>query len=233
MFISCAFQRSPRPGFSFSLQPVHREVDKEKYAMYFAVCFGTPEEMEILLKAGQNPNRMRCPPGSIPWHDTCPLWLVKRTHAKAELLIRYGADVTRRPYLYKLLDSKIVSERFPNEELLEYVGTRYEKEMYELVKLFLDAGADPNFRGGSNVMLFIPTDANYRRLFQKYGSLPINNAIEFNAFSIVDLLLEHGAMVDEESLECAKEAANSSGHTDMEEYIKAVWEKQQRTPRKP
>jgi hypothetical protein len=35
-------------------------------------------------------------------------------------------------------------------------------------------------------------------------------------------------MVDEESLECAKEATNSSGHTDMEEYIKAVWEKQQK-----
>jgi hypothetical protein len=94
------------------------------------------------------------------------------------------------------------------------------------LNFFLDAGADPNFRGTPNVVLFIPTDANYRRWFQKHGSLPIKNAIRYSAFSIVDLLLDYGAILDEESLEYAKEATERSGHTDMEDYINEVWKKQ-------
>jgi hypothetical protein len=44
---------------------------------------------------------------------------------------------------------------------------------------------------------------------------------------VVDLLLEHGAILDEESLECAREATERIGNTEMEDYIKGIWERQQ------
>jgi hypothetical protein len=228
LFCSCAsqrYQRSPVSGFSFGSVPKNIKADLNEEAFAMAVSFGTPDEIEVFLKAGHDPNRMTFP-GAIPWHDTNPLWSLTHYPDKAALFIRYGADVTKRPYIAAIFTNKIVSERFPDESLFEY-RPKHEKEVYNMVKVFLDAGADPNFKGdpGSRV-LAIATDWNYKKYFEKYGQLPINAAIKQNAFTIVDMLLEYGSILDEESLECAKEATERSGHTDMEDYIKEVWEKQ-------
>ncbi|MDR1429327.1 MAG: ankyrin repeat domain-containing protein, partial [Spirochaetaceae bacterium] len=109
----------------------------------------------------------------------------------------------------------------PDESLLEY-GARYEREVYDMVKVFLDAGADPNFKGnpGGRILL-IATDWNYKRYFKKNGWLPINYAIEENAFTIVDLLLEHGSTLDETSLRNAEIASTAVNDTAMLDYIRA------------
>jgi hypothetical protein len=233
LFASCTidqYKLTPIPGFEFQPQKAGGEGEKfkEKYEFFFITTYGTLEEMELLLKKGQDPNCMKYPPAESSWHARNPLWRSTRDYHRAALLIEYGADVKRRPYIAAALSNKIISERYPDESLLRYAGTKNEKEVYERVKLFINAGADPNFRGGINTMLRIPIDANYRRYFNKHGILPINIAIKYNAFSIVELLLEHGSILDEESLVSAIEATKTSGHTDMEDYIKKLLKKQEK-----
>jgi ankyrin repeat protein len=237
LFLSCVSgpffqsQRSPGPGFGFESKGTGRNNSRSEYKPYYTVVFGTVEEVEDLLKAGQDPNKIKHPPWETSWDHRNPLWLVAGDYEMAKLFIDYGADVTGRPYIAKIMGIHvIISERFPKGVLLTHGGGDYEKDVYEKTKLFLEAGADPNMRGtGSSIpVLLISTESNYRRWFNKNGNLAINTAIRFNAFSIVELLLSYGAILDERSRNMAKKATElSGGHTDMEDYIQAVWEKQQ------
>jgi hypothetical protein len=227
--IACAspqYQRAPVPGFAIERIDENKKADLSEEAFANAILFDTPEEIEVFLRAGHSPDRMTYW-GAIPWHDTNPLWVVCRNYDKAELFIRYGADVTRRPYIAAIFVRPIISERYPSESFQDY-NPRHEKDVYKVIKLFLEAGADPNFRGAPGApILLIPTEASYRSYFERHGRLPINNAIKYSAFSIVDLLLQYGAILDDKSLDYAKEATELSGFTDMEEYIKFLREKQQ------
>jgi hypothetical protein len=184
--------------------------------------------METFLQAGHDPNFMNAS-SAIPWIDNNPLYSVFNKYEKAEMLIRYGADVRNRPYLFKILynNSPIVSERYPNKdkEVIRWSG-RYENDVYNLVKLFLDAGADPNFKG-LHGMTMPPTDAAYKAFFEREGYLPITSPIKYNAFTIVDLLINNGAIIDETCLKAAKEATERIGNDDMERYIQDIWERQQ------
>jgi hypothetical protein len=232
LLTSCITQRRPGPGFGFQLVPIFSIVRDEtwdeivkRYPFYRAL--GDLEEMEALLKAGQNPNRMKCPPGEDPWYDSNPLWLKGYNYDTMELLIRYKANVTKRPYIARTMSIKIISERYPYEYFEVSGFMDEEKEVYRRVKLLLEAGADPNMKGTSSTdRLLIPADWNYQKWFNKYGTLPINNAIEYCAFSIVDLLLEHGAKLDNRTPGAAKQATKNSFNTEMENYIKAIWAKQ-------
>jgi ankyrin repeat protein len=230
MLFSCnslRYQRAQRPGFGFEAVNKNKKGNAYEEAYARAIRFGTLEEIEEFLKAGHNPNKMRFL-GAIPWHDTNPLWVLGDYYEKSSLFIKYGADVTKRPYIAATLERRIISERFPDESLLIYAGTKYEKEVYDVVKLFLDAGADPNFKGtGSPQVLLIPSNAAYKAYFKKYGRIPINSAIKYSAFTIVDLLLEYGSALDEESLLYAREATERIGNTVMEDYIKELLEKQE------
>jgi ankyrin repeat protein len=230
VLVSCnslSYQRAQRPGFGFEVVNKNKKGNASEEAFARAIVVGTPEEIEEFLKAGHDPNKMSFL-GAIPWHDTNPLWRLHHYYDKSALFIKYGADVTKRPYISAIFTNKIISERFPDESLLIYAGTKYEKEVYDLVKLFLDAGADPNFKGtGSPQVLIPPSDERYNEYFKKYGELPINIAIEFSAFTIVDLLLEYGSVLDGESLLYAQEATERIGNTVMEDYIKELLEKQE------
>jgi hypothetical protein len=227
------YQRRPGPGFGFQLVRKNKKVDKSKYVFYYTFCFDrTPERLEkieSLLKAGQNPNRMKYPPHELAWLFSNPLWLVTGDYKTSELLIRYGANVKKRPYIARAMNTVIISDRYPDESLGEgRKSVKYEKKLYELVKLYLEAGADPNFKGtATSELLLIPTDFNYRRYFNKYGYRPINLAIEYSAFSLVDLLLEYGALLDEESFEYSRKATELSGNRDMENYVEQIWRRQQ------
>jgi hypothetical protein len=235
IFSSCVSQRAPGPGFGFEFIFPWMERDESKYPAYNILTSGTAEEAEALLKAGQNPNKVRHPYWESSWSHRNPLWMTAGNYNRAKLLIQYGADVTKRPYIAKVMDRKIISERYPDEMLVkgmedrkELINVIYEDFLYEKVKLYLEAGADPNMKGSfSSHASFIQTESHYRRLYNKYGRLPITWAIKYSAFSIVELLLDYGAILDEKSLEYAKEATELSGHRDMEDYIKEVWEKQQ------
>jgi len=224
IFANC--QRMPVPGFSFGLP--FRIVSEKEQAFYMAVNFGTVEEIEVFLKEGHNPNYMDYM-SAIPWHDNNPLWAVHYSYEKSELFIRYGADVKNRPYIYQVLfQTPILSEKYPdNIKLLENMRTRNEKDVYKFVKLFLEAGASPNLKGAPNTMLLsFNRDKAYKKYFEEKGELPINSAIEDSAFTIVDLLLEYGAIIDETSLNKAKETTERIGNDDMEKYVQAIWEKQ-------
>ncbi|WP_461247983.1 hypothetical protein, partial [Treponema sp. R6D11] len=138
--------------------------------------------------------------------------------------------IKKRPYLFKIIsNSPIISEKYPDTELLKNQRTRYENEVYRLVKLFLESGAPPNMKGAPNSILFsFNKDKAYRKYNEEKGILPINFAIRFSAFTIVGLLLEYGAEIDEESLSTAREATSRIGNDDMEKYIQTIWEKQQK-----
>jgi ankyrin repeat protein len=204
------------------------ERDESKYPAYNILTSGTAEEAEALLKAGQNPNKVRHPYWESSWYSRNPLWMIAGNYDRVKLLIQYRADVTKRPYIAKVMDRKIISERYPDELLIRSGNGIHECELYKKVKLYLEAGADPNMKGSfSSHASFIQTESHYRRLYNKYGHLPITWAIKYSAFSIVELLLDYGAILDGKSLEYAKETTELSGHRDMEDYIKEVWEKQQ------
>ncbi|MDR0321180.1 MAG: ankyrin repeat domain-containing protein [Treponema sp.] len=223
-FFSC--QRAPVPGFGFGIP--FKKVPAEEEAFYYTVILRTVEEIEVFLKDGHDPNFMNAT-AAIPWYDTNPLWRVCNNYEKAMLFIKYGADVKNRPYLYQIIfATPILSEKHPNENLMENIRTRREDVVYRLIKLFLEAGADPNFKGADGLAPFsFNMDEAYKKYFEKNGKLPINSAIKYSTFTIVDLLLEYGATLDESCLETAKEATERIGNDDMEKYIKALWEKQQ------
>lgn len=223
--LSSCMQRAPVPWFGFGI-PFFKIVSAKEKAFYNAVNFGTVEEMESFLQAGHDPNFMNGD-GAIPWIDNNPLYTVSHKYEKSEVLIRYGADVRNRPYLFKILynNSPIISEKYPDKELLKWPG-RNEMDVYNLVKLFLDVGADPNFKG-LHGMTMPPTDEANRVYFEREGYLPINSPIKYNAFTIVDLLINNGAIIDETSLKAAKEATERIGNDDMEKYIQGIWERQQ------
>jgi hypothetical protein len=224
---SLSFQRAQGPGFGFEVVNKNKKGDASEEAFARAIIAGTPEEIEAFLKAGHDPNKMTFL-GAIPWHDTNPLWQLHDYYEESALFIKYGADVTKRPYIAATLDRKIISERFPDESLLDS-GAKYEKEIHDLVKLFLDAGADPNFKGtASPQVLLLPLNASYNEYFKKYGKLPINFAIKQNAFKIVDLLLEYGSVLDEESLLFAQEATKRIENSVMEDYINELLKKQEK-----
>jgi hypothetical protein len=54
--------------------------------------------------------------------------------------------------------------------------------------------------------------------------LPINFAIEYGAFSIVDLLLKNGAVLDSEFLDYTNKSVNIIGNSEMEKYVRELWE---------
>jgi hypothetical protein len=226
VLISCEYYRAPVPEFSFKLKS-NDEAVREDTAYFDACAFGTVEELEKFLKEGCDPDYVKPPSWGIPWHESNPLWGIFN-YDKVALLIKYGADVTKRPYIAKVVDSRIISEKYPDRAmLLDFAGKQYEKEVFTLVKLYLEAGADPNLKGmAAASILSVATDKNYKKYYDEHGWLPINFAIEKNAFSIVDLLLEHGAYLDDQSFLCGREATERSGSAEMENYIRVMWEKQ-------
>lgn len=227
---SCC-QRAPVPGFGFWFGPF-KIVSAKEEAFYNAVTLGTIDEIESLLIDGHDPNVMDAT-RAIPWYDTNPLWRVCNNYEIANLFIRYGADVRERPYIWAVTSSTpILSNSYKNNELLENIRTRNEDEVCKLAKLFLEAGASPNLKGTGGLAPFsftsvINKNKAYKNYFEEYGKLPIRVPIRYSAFDLVDLLLDHGAILDESCLEAAKEATEFIGNDDMEKYIQAIWEKQQ------
>jgi ankyrin repeat protein len=224
--LSCNFKTGMIPGFPIPVVTVEEKTSDEEEAFARAVNFGTPAEIKTFLAAGHSPDHMEFP-GAIPWGDTNPLWSVGINYEKITILISYGADVNMRPYIGAFLGSmRLLSERYPTQSAINEYGIHLEKEGFDLIKLFLGTGANPNAKWCSTSPLFPPTEDRYNKYFEENGILPINYAIEKNLFSIVDLLLEYGAVLDRFSLDRAKIATEKSGSTEMEEYVQKIWEQQ-------
>jgi hypothetical protein len=220
------FERSPIDGFGIRKIKNVDTITEDEKNFYMAVVFGTVEELEYFLKLGHSPDVMNYP-GIIPWVDTNPLYSSIFNYKKVDLLIAYGADVNKRPYIGLILDTFILSEKYPDRERIEDTNIIYENDAYKIIEKLLQAGANPNFKSCPTPILFPATDKHYSDYFEKNGYYPINDAIKSNLFSIVELLEKNGAIIDESSLESAAEACTKSNNTDMIEYIKNLWNKQQ------
>ncbi|GHV92628.1 hypothetical protein AGMMS50268_31310 [Spirochaetia bacterium] len=215
-------------GTIFSACDIFGMDKEEDRSLYNAILFGTAEDVEALLIKGHSPDYMN---GPIEWVDTNPLWGLyfnAKDDEKVKILIKYKANVTTRPYLGHMLARSILSTRLDAEMKQNYftLGVRIlEKDAYNTAKLFLDAGASPNLKGWSGEpKVSNPTDEKCLAWYEEHGNTPINYAIRLNLFSIVDLLLEHGAVLDAESLSYAAQATtNSGGNTEMQVKIQAIW----------
>jgi ankyrin repeat protein len=218
-------------GMFFSSCPLgelfgNTNVDPEDEAFYKAVRFGTAAEMEALLKAGHDPNYMNSR-YAIPWSETNPLWCLRYDNDKIQLLIDYGANVTDRPYLARILGGIILSTHLAAEMLTHHYTAginAHEADVLKTVQMLLDAGANPNMKGDPSE----PGSGPYDRVdpikwYEEHGQTPVNIAIERNLFDMVDLLLNRGAVLDGKSLEFAQRATEwSGGNTEMENKIRAL-----------
>ncbi len=222
-------QRSPTPGFGFTSRGMKIDEDSMEYKMKVALLIGDHDiryqEVEELLRQGANPDRMA---GQFKWVDTNPLWITCYDENFVSLFVSYGADVKKRPYIAKAMSGRIaVTQEQCNEWDSKGLWYNFEDSVLKSVETLLKNGADPNLKwiGGEKVL--IPaTNWNYLRYFRKHGELPINNAIEYNAIKLVTLLLNNGAILDEESLMLATETTERTGSSEMEDLVRAQWERQ-------
>lgn len=233
LFLSCGGRkmfRSPIPGFAFTSKTYNVDESSIEYQMELALLTTDDDEcyreVEKLLKQGADPNKKT---GQFKWIDTNPLWKCCFDKNLVSLFVSYGADVKNRPYIAKVISGRIAVSQDQYDEWKKegYASIGLEESLVESVTILLNNGADPNFKwiGGEKVL--IPaTDWNYLRYFKKYGKLPINNAIKYNAIKLTILLLENGAILDEDSLKLAKETTERTGSNEMEELVKMHWQKQ-------
>lgn len=223
--------RSPTPGFGFTSKIYKVDEKSLEYQMNKALLITDEDEcyqkVEELLKQGADPNKKA---GQFKWVDTNPLWRVEGDKKLAELLINYGADVKNRPYIANIVSCKILAEKNPRKKWLDFhnenpqVFIYKETEIFSTVKLLLENGADVNMKyTGANKLLFPATDWNYKRYFEKHGKSAINYCIEENFLSLFPLLIEYGAILDEDSLKLAAETTERTGSTEMEELVKKQW----------
>ncbi|MCR5290900.1 MAG: hypothetical protein K6E51_12990 [Treponema sp.] len=236
LFISCGGRkmfRSPTPGFGFTSKTYSVDESSLEYQMELALLTTDDDEcyreVEELLKKGADPNSKV---GQFKWIDTNPLWKVCANKRLLELFISYGADVKKRPYIAKAIAGRIATSKEQYNEWKKegYAIIGLEESLLEVVTILLNNGADPNLKwiGGEKVL--IPaTDWNYLRYFKKHGKLPINNAIKYNAIKLATLLLNNGAILDEDSLKLATETTERTGSSEMEDLVKQQWEIQMRT----
>lgn len=225
--------RNPTPGFGFTSKTYSVDESSLEYQMELALLTTDDDEcyrkVEELLKQGADPNKKA---GQFKWIDTNPLWKCCWNEILVSLFVSYGADVKKRPYIAKAISGRIAvsQEQYDEWKKEGYASIGLEESLVESVTILLNNGADPNLKwiGGEKVL--IPaTDWNYLRYFKKHGKLPINNAIKYNAMKLASLLLEYGAILDEDSLKLAKETTKRTGSNEMEELIKKYWQKQMQT----
>ena len=238
IWVSCRgeqMQRSPTPAFGFSNKITKAEENTLASQMETALLIDDDDDecykkVEALLKAGADPNKKT---GQFKWLDTNPLWNSNGNYTLSKLFISYGADVKRRPYIARLLSYRIIAAKNPRANWVEFykenpqMKCRYEDEIFLCCKLLLESGTDPNLKAyGASIILWPATDWNYRRYFNKHGDTAINYCIKENLLSVFPLLLQYGTVLDTKSLELAEETTERTGSTEMEDLVKAQWEKQ-------
>ena len=234
LFLSCRERgmfRSPKPGFGFTSTTYSADESSLEYQMEMALLTNDKDErykkVEELLKMGANPNKMT---GQFKWVDTNPLWKICGSERFVQLFVSYGANVKNRPYVAKATAGRIATTKEQYDEWKKegYAAIKLEDTAFKAAKILLENGADPNLKWIGGEKILIPaTNWNYLRYFRKHGKLPINNAIKYNAIKLTTLLLNNGAIIDDESLKLATEITKRTGSSEMEELVKKQWDVQQ------
>ncbi|MCR5385664.1 MAG: hypothetical protein K6E69_00950 [Treponema sp.] len=222
------------------------------YRYFYEAVYGKDFEwVKNHLKAGYDPEKCK---GEAGWVDSIPLKVVVETlHSYIidgqnsdtmiiDLLIQYGADVNRLPYvwdrIYLYNDFDIIEERYKNnykKDGILYEGAVKEKEEREwvakinrVIEKLLLAGADPNMKGhpfpfGTSWQLLFFTDKKAFKYFNsKEATTPLYEAIKkgMKWESQVDLLLKYGATLDESCLEAAKLSGDAAMLEKIEKLLK-------------
>jgi len=218
--------------FSSCVKSFEQKVNQDTNGLFeFRMYFDNNDITAIqkYLEQGNDPNKCI---GSYGWIDENPLWLALNDETDnielINLLISYGANVNLRPYIWHIIDQRILTpddiawlnDVQEDEDERAVTGTT-EEIIYKKVEALINANADVDAKGARNRILFPSTDYVYKAYFEKEGSRPINHAIKNNLPTIVDLLLKY-TKLDEKSLIAAEE----SGDPQMIEKIKKLWELQ-------
>ncbi len=220
--------------------------------------FESQPGVHYYLENGYDPNYCR---GEVGWCDSNPLSVVSESSyiayyrikrgeeipdpppdvAILQLLIEYGADINRRPYVWESVcannnrwvrslkrDHERGTKTF--EEMQDEIDS-YVEGANRLLEAFLKAGADPDKLGHPHPfrldqpysfmgeLLYRMNDKKAEKYFAQ-GTRAINEAIKKGMVweSQVDLLLQYTTL-DEKSLEAAEESNDSA----MIEKINTLW----------
>lgn len=204
------------------------------YDYYVALSYLDISDVSYFLETGSNPNKCV---GEMMWADSNPLKVVIEEHfysydfnKKAKktidvfpdieiikLLVQYGADVNRLPYIWERVyrDDNISLEYFTkgkNEEDAKIITCCYIEDSNRVIKTLLESGANPDMKGhpapfeNTWKVLFFTDKKAYKYFNSKKASSPIYEAIKkgIQWESQVDLLLEYGASLDSSCLEAAR-----------------------------
>jgi len=232
----------------------------DEWKFYDAIWRMENERVEEMLKSGADPNYCK---GEAGWIDSNPLSVLvsnvyttflRRKRGDAipnptpdlailQLLLDDGADINRRPYVWKRIYSHgnkwierieeitILNKRTTEdmeEEIADYIDSAN-----RILKALLEAGADPDMLGDPKAFTYAkpftkdyPMNDEKAHIYFSNGTRPINEAIKKGIFweSQVDLLLKY-TKLDENSLLAAEE----SGDNKMIEKINKLWEMQEKS----
>ena len=196
---------------------------------YKAMMDDKTDQMINMLKKGHNPNKMAHPgsPFTSMWIDRNPLWIAD--YERAVILLQYGANVRLRPYVAdKIIRfANIETEKYPRQFGNKMGNNMTEEYVIKRIKILLDAGADVNAKATPwNDVLLPDTNWNHWRIFNKKGHTALNEAISINAFKLVDFLISYGAKFDNDTSEYMQKATETSGSTEMADYITKLMKEQ-------
>ncbi|MCR5290553.1 MAG: hypothetical protein K6E51_11210 [Treponema sp.] len=220
------------------------------YSFYNAIYREDVNLVKELLEEGSDPDKCR---GEAGWVDGNPLKIVSESFENTfysgktddfkdiqllNLLIDYGADINRLPYVWarvytwgnKELDSSLTSiYKYHKDEIGERnPEDNFIKDSNRLLKAMLEKGMSPNMKGHPVPythrlkLLFFNDRIAFMYFNSSKATTPLYEAIKkgMRWESQVDLLLEYGATLDESCLEAAQQSGDEAMVLKIEKLMK-------------
>lgn len=222
----------------------------KKYNFYNAIYGERVNLVKELLEEGADPNKCI---GEAGWVDSNPLKIVAESFENTlysgkkdnfkdiqllNLLIDYGADINRLPYIWarvytwgnEELNSSLESiYKYHKDEINDRDPIKwYVKDSNRLLKAMLERGMSPNMKGHPVpythrlTLLFFTDKIAFKYFNSPEATTPLYEAIKKGMMweSQVDMLLEYGATLDESCLEAARLSGDEAMIEKVERLMK-------------